>query len=390
VSYDGPIIDVDVHHSYSRPSDLVAYLPKQYRELVTGSSITPNPHYGHLTPTWGSNIRLDAYPDNGLPGSDFSLMERQLLEPMHIERVILTYNTGQEVGHENVGMAVAAASALNDWCVERWLSGLDDRLFGMIIVSTFDPQAAASEIRRQAGNERMVGILFVDAGLGPPFGHPIYHPVFEAAAECGLPVAIHFGYAYTSGHLGRPTAGGNAANFFEYYVINWQAGAHHVASFITHGVFEKWPSLKLVMLEDGFVWAPWLFNHLDSQYKRLKLESPWVERLPSEYLRDNIRFSTQPFEYDPGLRSEQYISLLEVCPFINEILMFASDYPHWDTDTEDHVSRLLPREWHESVFYQNAANTYRWPKHLTRMPRLKPAAAGVAAGSGLRQAMDRG
>jgi predicted TIM-barrel fold metal-dependent hydrolase len=379
MNYDGPIIDVDVHHSAASPAELIAYLPERWQKLLRNSSIAIKPGNRHLTPPGATNARLDSYPEEGgQPGSSLKLMRQQLLDPMRIERCLLTFNTGMEVAHENVAMSVASMTALNNWTVERWLSGQDDRFYGLVLLCSYDPQAAAAEIRRLATNQRMAGALLVDSGIGPPFGHPVYHPIYEAAAECGMPVAIHFGLSYMSGHLPQATAGGNPMNFFEYYTLNHQAGQHHVVSFITHGVFEKWPSLKLVMLEDGFVWAPWLFEHLDSQYRRLKLESPWVERLPSEYLRDNIRFSTQPYEYDPGLSTDHFVDLLELFPDISRVLMFASDYPHWDTDQAEFVGRHLPREWHQRVFYYNASETFRWPKELPNVAHPEPTASSAA------------
>jgi predicted TIM-barrel fold metal-dependent hydrolase len=259
-------------------------------------------------------------------------------------------------------------TALNNWTVDRWLSGQDDRFYGLALLCTYDPQAAAAEIRRLAANERIVGALFIDSGIGPAFGHPVYHPIYDAAAECGMPVAVHFGMSFMSGHLSQPAAGGTPLNFWEWYTLNHQTGQHHVVSFITHGVFEKWPKLRVVVLEDGFVWLPWVFGHMDSQYKGLRRETPWVKRLPSEYLRDNIRFSTQPFEYDPHLSSQSFIGLLDVFPDFNRILMYASDYPHWDTDEADFVAGHLPREWHRRVFYENALETYRWPATSAATP----------------------
>jgi uncharacterized protein len=357
-------IDVDVHHSYARASDLAAYLPRRWQELLGGSTNSANPVFVHHTAAGpGSIARIDALPSDGtLAGSSLSMLRAQLLEPMNIGRAILTFNTGQEVGHENVHLAVASATALNDWSLDTWVRSADDRLYGAAIVSTLDPQAAAAEIRRIADEPRIVTVLFVDAGIGPPYGHPVYHPIYDAASEVGLPISIHFGYNYTSGHLSAAAAGGSPMNFMEYYAVNHQAGAAHVASFVTHGVFEKWPSLQVVMLEDGFVWVPWLFERLDRQYDLLRRETPWVKRLPSEYLRDHLRFSTQPFEYDRAVTRSQFVGLLDVCEHISDVLMFASDYPHWDADSADRVSRYLPSEWRSKVFVENALGTYRWPE----------------------------
>ena len=55
-----------------------------------------------------------------------------------------------------------------------------------------DPGKMA-EIRRAGAHERMVGIALGANGLGLPFGHPAYHPIYEAASEMKLPILIQVG-----------------------------------------------------------------------------------------------------------------------------------------------------------------------------------------------------
>jgi predicted TIM-barrel fold metal-dependent hydrolase len=87
--------------------------------------------------------------------------------------------------------AAALARAHNDWIRERWLAE-EPRLRGSIVCPTQDPVAAAAEIRRCAENQRFAQVILV-GGSERPYGEPRHLPIFEAAAECGLPVAIHSG-----------------------------------------------------------------------------------------------------------------------------------------------------------------------------------------------------
>ncbi|MDX6438010.1 MAG: uncharacterized protein QOF45_593 [Gaiellaceae bacterium] len=302
---------------------------------------------------------MDSYPSDGRPpGADYDLLRTQALEPLRVERAILSYNVGFEVAHENPYLAAALASASNDWSLEQWLTDVDDRLYGGLLVGTQLPEEAAKEIRRVGEHPRMVEVLVVDGGLGQPFGHPVYHPIYDAAAEFDLPVAIHFGTNIT-GALPAFAAGGMPQTTMEYYPLLNQAAMHHATSLITHGVFEKWPRLKVVFLESGCNWVPWLFSQLDAHWDLFRRESPWVKKQPTDYLRENLRFGVQPFE--PAEEPRQLIRLLETVPEIENLLLFSTDYPHWDTDELEYVARHLPDQWQAKVSYENAREIYRWP-----------------------------
>ncbi len=356
--YSGPVIDIDVHNQHN-PGELQDYLPEYWHSLVASGAVSVLPVHKHFPPAHNNARRLDTYTDDGnVPGRSIPMMQQQVLDPLNVERAILTYGVGFEVAHENPYLGAAMAAALNDWQTSCWLNAGEDRLFGAISVATQLPAEAAAEIRRMGEHPRMVEVLFADAGVGLPFGHPVYHPIYDAAVEYGLPVGIHFG-ANLFGGQGAISAGGLPNNYFEYYTILNQAAMHHASSLITHGVFEKFPTLRFVLLETGFTWLPWLAAGLDAEYDRLRRESPWVKRLPSEYLRDHLAFSTQPFEGPMKGRGLQ--SLLESFDGFRDILMFSTDYPHWDADEPDYVARFLPDEWHEDVFYGNARSLFRWP-----------------------------
>jgi hypothetical protein len=98
--------------------------------------------------------------------------------------------------------------------------------------------------------------------------------------------------------------------------------------------------------------APLLWR-LDTEWRALRKETPWLKRPPSEYFFEHIRFTTQPLEQPDKL--EHLWACLEGMNG-KQTLMFASDYPHWD---QDHISSIrLPAGWDEAVFGGNALDTY--------------------------------
>jgi uncharacterized protein len=361
MSYDGPCIDPDVHHQWKEPEELIGYFPKNWQKVLRReghgllSLDPPNLMYPNVT---GINKRLDTFPsEGGPPGSDYSTLKTQLLDRHNVKRVVLTFDTGQNAALRNPHLAVESARAANDWTIDRWLDGKDERLYGAMLTPNAIPEEAAKEIRRVGRHPRIVEVLMDANPLGVPFGHPLYRPIHEAAAELGLPIVFHIGMdGYGVAH---PTAGGLPGSRLEFHTLLPQAMIHNLVSFITHGVFERFPSLKLFIVESGVAWIPWLLWTLDSHYKLLRLESPWVKRLPSEYIFENVRITTQPLE--DGTGSEQLVDLLRTVDGIEELLCFASDYPHWDADDPYYVARKLPQKWLPKIFYENSDKLQRWP-----------------------------
>jgi predicted TIM-barrel fold metal-dependent hydrolase len=363
--YKGPLIDTDVHHRWRSDAELLQYVPKKWRDFIAlpgGRSLPLFPGGGsHIIPH-GVFTRVDAWSAEGAPpGSDYKTMRTQLLDEYSVAAAILSFDIGQEAAIFNSDLATAIVRAANDWSIDQWLNGDDPRLYGAILVPTQQPDEAAAEIRRVGSHPRMVEVLMVVNGLGKPFGHPLYHPIYEAAAEFGLPIAIHIaGEGLVPGS--QMNASGIQATRFEKHSIYMQGVQNHISSFISQGVFEKYPGLKLILLEAGVAWVPWLMWELDGQFASLRQESRWVKKLPSEYFREHVRLSTQPLELSP--ERSQMIDLLEAFGGMDDVLCFSSDYPHWDFDNPTYISGRFPTGWLQKIFYENAAQLYPWPAGL--------------------------
>jgi predicted TIM-barrel fold metal-dependent hydrolase len=131
-----------------------------------------------------------------------------------------------------------------------------------------------------------------------------------------------------------------------------------VISLICEGVFEQFPSLKIVLIEGGFAWAPPLAWRLDSAWSKLRIEVPHLRRLPSEYFAEHFWLTTQPME-EPH-RPTQFLELLEQAPWLHDRLMFSTDYPHWDFDAPDQALAKvqLPAGFAEKLMAENARALY--------------------------------
>jgi predicted TIM-barrel fold metal-dependent hydrolase len=129
----------------------------------------------------------------------------------------------------------------------------------------------------------------------------------------------------------------------------------HLVSLLTEGVFERFPGLRVVLVEGGVAWLAPLMWRLDSYWKALRSEVPWARRPPSAYLADHVRLGTQPLERPDDDR--HLLALLDMMD-AQRLLMFSSDYPHWDFDSPARAFPRLPEPVHDAIFSGNARELY--------------------------------
>jgi predicted TIM-barrel fold metal-dependent hydrolase len=344
------VIDSDVHHSLRSDRDLLPYLADTWKDRVARAGL------GLLYSGYYSPIgvgRQDALPPGGGPaGSDPDFVVKQLIEPYNMEHAILTGNLfSVSVGHDP-DFAAAIASAFNDYTIEHWLDK-DPRFKGSLLVALQDPYLAAKEIDRLGSHPGIVQVVSSSASR-MPLGQRFYHPIYEAAERNGLPIAIHPG-AEGAGQANPPTAVGYPTWYIEWHTCLSTTFMAQLTSLICEGVFEKYPRLKVVLIEGGVSWLPHLMWRLDKNYKGLRSSVPWLKRMPSEYIRDHCLFSTQPIEEpeDP----KHLISIFDMIDAEN-ILMFSSDYPHWDNDVPTEILKRLSPEAKRKIYYENAKALY--------------------------------
>jgi predicted TIM-barrel fold metal-dependent hydrolase len=352
------LIDCDVHNQWPSAEVLLPFLEPPFRDyLVRGEIPGPPGAFPHGHRPWlhpeGFKRHDVLAPEEGDTDAHFDALRRQLLERYELDYAILTGEEAIEVSTlANARYASALAAAYNDWLVAEWLPR-DARLRGSLVVAPQDPEGAAAEIRRLGEHPEIVQVL-VSTGSQRPYGDPLYWPIWEAAAEVGLPLAAHLGGQ--GGINANPTGCGPPTYFWEAHALFIETGMGHVASVIAHGIFERYPSMRFVLIECGVAWLPALLWRLDADYKALRKETPWLTRLPSEYAREHIRLTTQPFE-QPQDKGHVHAALEAMHG--QEVLLFASDYPHWDFD--DPTTIEVPEDWRTAVFDQNARTLYALP-----------------------------
>jgi uncharacterized protein len=359
------IIDTDVHNAVPPDSihALGPYMSKRwarYLELIGARSLGEDP----LIRVRPATSRSDAWPPNGKgPGEDPDFVRQQLLDAYGIHCGILNNTSGTWQpyigGNQPAGLTIELMHALNDWAADEWLA-IDRRWRSSICVPFEEPAAAAREIalRRDGPDaDRWVQVLLADR-LEKPIGNPKYWPMLEAAAEHGVPLAFHPG-----GRGMNPITGcGWPSYYYEDHVGYPQAAFSHLASLIFEGAFDRWPQLKVVIVEGGYSWAVPYAWRLDGAWRLLCEEVPELERKPSEYLRDRVWYTTQPME-EPE-RPQWFPAMyrqMERAGLGNR-LMFSTDYPHWDFDSPTHaLPRSLDQDTRRRILAENASALYGIP-----------------------------
>jgi predicted TIM-barrel fold metal-dependent hydrolase len=348
------IVDCDIHNTIASDAALAPFMPERWRRHLEKYSIRfyyTGAFYPRLNP---NAARTDAWPPSGLiPGSDLGFMREQLLDRWNVQVGILNplYLAGEQA---NQAYGAALATALNAWLAAAWLDP-EPRLRSSMVVPYEDGDQAAEEIERQAHDPRFVQVL-LPARTREPLGRRKYWKLYAAAERHGLPVAVHFG-----GAGGWPLTGAGWPSFYyEDHSGMPQAFQAQIISLVYEGVFERFPALKIILVEGGWAWLPPLMWRMDQAWQRLRDEVPEVTRPPSDTIRKHFWITTQPVE-EPS-RPEYFHRLLAQLD-MPQRLMFSTDYPHWDFDAPDQAlpSGLTP-DLKAGIMAGNARALYGLPE----------------------------
>jgi uncharacterized protein len=162
-------------------------------------------------------------------------------------------------------------------------------------------------MRRPAEVDRNVDRLGDDPGIVQVLmgsaseallGRRAYHPIYEACVRHRLPLALHMG-GEGAGISPPATAVGHPTTYFEWCGSLPQGYMGHIMSMVTEGVFERFPTLKVVLYEGGVFWLPHVMWRFDKNWKAQRSETPWVKRPPSSYILEHFYSTTYPLEATP-------------------------------------------------------------------------------------------
>jgi predicted TIM-barrel fold metal-dependent hydrolase len=356
------IVDSDVHVSVANGlAAALPYLTEDWRQrflaksggMIHGDATTKTMRFAN--PTNAALLPEATSPTKGgPPNSDPEFAAEHLLDRWGIECAILNYDRGGSYAAALAGPleATVLCEAFNRLIMETWLP-VDDRFRYLVLANAQDPVAGAAEIRRVGDDPRVVGVFMPPSNL--LFGNNYFYPIYEAAQELELPIWTHAtGTEYI--YQGAAASGvGTLETYSERRVAFSQVAHANVSSIVFSGVLERFPRLNFCMAEFGFTWVlPFLWR-MDDTWKMARPETPWVKKAPSEYVRERIRFTTQPI--DEPEQPEHLLALIDMLG--PEVLMFSSDYPHFDTDDPHRVLAGMSADVKRQIFQDGPREFWR-------------------------------
>jgi uncharacterized protein len=327
-----PIIDVDSHHFESESfAEIVKYIEDPViRQLLESSTIAGYRGVGALPAGLGYQDyggRIMREPLRRLerteptPHRDITLT-RRWMDSMGVDIAILFPTPMLHLGlHPQVEIEVALSYAYNRWLVEHVLAQ-EPRIRTMLYLPFNDPAATYRVVKEFIGKPGVVGFM-VTSNRYRPVHHNDYIKTYALLEESNLPIAFHGAYNWNdqSMLMVNRFISAHALGFVWYNLV-------HLTNWVINGLGERFPKLKVLWIESGLAWLPFIMQRLDNEYMMRTADAPALKRLPSDYIRD-MYFTNQPMEKTGDM------ALLETTFRVIKAetqLLYSSDYPHWDFD----------------------------------------------------------
>ena len=288
----------------------------------------------------------------GYPGSDPERVGHHLFVERDTDIAILHPMTRGVMPDRHLGSAIAAAH--NEMLVQRWLEHdvYGERFRGTVRVNPEDIAGALREIERWADHPRVVQIG-IPLQAREMYGKPQFWPLWELAAQRGLPVAVHVETGNSVAY--PPTPSGHPRTYPHYAAFMGLNYVYHLCNMIADGVFEAFPELKVVWADGGADMVTPMMWRMDTFGRPHLEQTPWAPKIPSAYLERQVYFVNSILDgpRQPGIASD-WLELTGK----GDMVMYGSSYPHWTLCETSALSSELTDEQREKILWRNADELY--------------------------------
>jgi predicted TIM-barrel fold metal-dependent hydrolase len=267
--------------------------------------------------------------ENMLPAYRDREARLALMDEQGVEAALLLPTIGVAWEHEtlsDVPAHMANMRSFNRWLEDDWGFGDDGRIYGVPLISLADLDGAIAELERVLA----LGARFIHLRPAPVFGRSpadsYFDPFWSRIAESRATVVFHLndsGYTEVSAMWGqnpRPNARTSTALQWGFFLGD-RPIMETLASLIYLNLFGRYPTLRVMSIENGSGWVPYFLKQLDKGGKMGRF-GEWPngvpDRRPSDIFRDHVLLT--PYHEDD-------------CPALVKQLgsgpvLFGSDYPH--------------------------------------------------------------
>ena len=248
--------------------------------------------------------------------------------------------------HPDLDFKKACMDAYNLWIAE-YCQAHPDRLFGIGQTAMRTPQEGVEDLRRIKALG-LKGVMLPGHPGQADYDNPIYDEVYEAAIDLQLPLSFHILTSKNPSDVRGPV--------LNFAVTIIRANQDIMAMFIYGGVFDRHPRLKIICVEADAGWVPHYMYRMDHYYTRHRhsMHAASLQRLPSEYFRENIYVTFQ----------DDWVAFRMLELMNPRRLMWANDFPHSDSTwprsqdiLKEHTAHLTD-EHKNFILHDNVAELY--------------------------------
>jgi predicted TIM-barrel fold metal-dependent hydrolase len=371
------IVDCDTH--FSEPPDLFKDAPAKYKDRMPvlkqvdgfdkwliGDNNFGLPG-GNVIAADGSKLmgRL-AFPrlDMGDPGAYQVKPRLQRMDELGIYAQICYHNSGvtqagslMALGDDELALLIIRMS--NDGCAQRQEES-GQRLFSMAHLPLWNKDASLKEARRCI-DMGLKGFVLPDKPerLGQPsWSNPFWDELWEMCEASGMPLNFHL-----NSSLDGDALAWDEFNFEQKLAVVGMmmslANASNLANWMVSGVLDRFPKLKIGLIESGMGWVPFVVEMMEHQFdEMMPHHKTKLQKRPTEYFRDNFWCT---FWYE-SIAPKRMLDLVGV-----DRVLFETDYPHNTSlypNVQDHLVDVLADydfATKKAILETNAVNLYRLP-----------------------------
>lgn len=250
-------------------------------------------------------------------------------------------------------LAIAYCRVYNDWIAD-FCRPYPERLYAVAHISLMDVERAVVELHR-AAKLGLKGVMLTPwPANGRAYGDTYYDPFWAVAQDLGLPVGLHViarpGY-HGSQWYNHPTLQGSP-----FYYLSVTLGFDIQGSFVSFfegGTLERFPRLKLLVLEVGAGWVPHFIERMDSKWEHSGFMTG-CKRPPSEYFRRQVWAGADVDESMIPPASARWGS---------DKFFWSSDFPHFDgfpgalQTLKKNIATMSPTD-QQNIIGDNATRAY--------------------------------
>mgnify|MGYP002622329683 CR=1 FL=1 len=355
------IVDVDAHHVESESwTEVISYIENpviRYSAEQSARNQSPKVALTHSTPGLNWQDAFGRIPhqsglkeevDDTSVHRDVTLV-RRAMDSMGIDVQVVFPQLLLQIGnHPYPDIAQELLRAYTRWMVETILPA-DERIKAFVALPFEDPAASLRTVEEFADAPGVIGFM-VTSQRHAGVHRSAYFPLYRELERRGMPIAFH------AGPRRNDTWTSTMNRFLSVHALSFvTCNMAHLTNWVINGIPERFPGLKVIWVESGLAWIPFMMQRLDHSYLMRQSEAPLLKRLPSEYIRE-MYFTSQPMEADNLTLLESTFRAMDA----ENRLLYSSDWPHWDFDTPGKIAGLpfLTENARRNILGENARKVF--------------------------------